>query len=80
VAAHGVGEVLVAGGLTVDTVAGWRDWAESHGGALVITHSPAGFTLDPWGMPPVTLDLQRRIKAAFDPVGVVVPGRLPGGI
>ena len=80
VAAHGVGEVLVAGSLAVDTVTGWRDWAESHGGALVITRSPAGFTLDPWGTPPVTLDLQRRIKAAFDPIGVMVPGRLPGGI
>ena len=27
-----------------------------------------------------TLALQRRIKAAFDPLAVMVPGRLPGGM
>jgi len=36
--------------------------------------------IDPWGAPPPTLVLQRRIKAAFDPLGVMVPGRLPGGL
>jgi FAD/FMN-containing dehydrogenase len=38
----------------------------------------AGF--DPWGRPPPGLDLQRRLVAAFDPLGVVNRGRLPGGI
>jgi glycolate oxidase FAD binding subunit len=80
VAAHGVGEVLVAGRLPGSTVTEWRAWAESRGGALVITRAPAELVVDPWGTPPATLDLQRRIKAAFDPLGVMVPGRLPGGI
>ena len=80
VAAHGVGEVIVAGSLEAATVAGWREWAESAGGALVVTTAPLGFGLDPWGTPPPTLALQRRIKAAFDPIGVMVPGRMPGGL
>lgn len=80
VAAHGVGEVLVAGELPTDAVAELRSWAESIGGSVVITRAPVGFGLDPWGSPPPTLALQRRIKAAFDPVGVMVPGRLPGGL
>ncbi len=80
VAAHGVGEVLVAGSFSEETVAGWRSWAESVSGAVVVTSAPTGFSLDPWGRPPATLALQRRIKAAFDPLGVMVPGRLPGGV
>ena len=80
VAAHGVGDVVVAGSLDAATVAGWRDWAESAGGAVVVATAPDGFGLDPWGAAPATLALQRRIKAAFDPLGVMVPGRLPGGM
>jgi glycolate oxidase FAD binding subunit len=80
VASHGVGDVIVAGSLDSATVAGWRSWAESVGGALVVATAPPGFGLDPWGAPPPTLPLQRRIKAAFDPIGVMVPGRLPGGL
>jgi glycolate oxidase FAD binding subunit len=80
VAAHGVGDVIAAGSLDAATVAGWREWAESVGGALVVATAPPGFGLDPWGSPPPTLPLQRRIKAAFDPIGVMVPGRLPGGL
>lgn len=80
VAAHGVGEVLVAGSFTEDAVSEWRSWAESVSGAVVVTTAPVGFSLDPWGKPPETLVLQRRIKSAFDPLGVMVPGRLPGGV
>ncbi len=80
VAAHSVGEVLFAGSPTVDAVAEWRSWTESIGGSVVITSGPAGFGLDPWGSPPPTVGLQRRIKAAFDPIRVMVPGRLPGGV
>jgi FAD/FMN-containing dehydrogenase len=35
---------------------------------------------DPWGTLPPGMELQRRVKAAFDPAGVMVPGRLPGGL
>ncbi|MBI5158389.1 MAG: FAD-binding oxidoreductase [Acidimicrobiia bacterium] len=80
VAAHGVGEVLAAGSFGAAEVSGWRVWAESVGGGLVVATAPEGFGVDPWGMAPPSLPLQRRIKAAFDPVGIMVPGRLPGGL
>ncbi len=80
VAAHGVGEVLAAGSFDSAQVAGWRAWAESVEGALVVTNAPEGFAVDPWGFAPSTLALQRRIKAAFDPMGIMVPGRMPGGL
>lgn len=81
-AAHGVGEVLVG---VVDLPEAWfnetRAWAESVGGALVITSRPvAEEGPDPWGTVPVSLALQRRVKAAFDPLGISNPGRLPGGL
>ena len=81
-AAHGVGEVVVG---TVDYVPEWfeetRAWAEALGGALVVTHRPPGADgPDPWGAAPASLALQRRVKAAFDPLGISNPGRLPGGL
>jgi glycolate oxidase FAD binding subunit len=80
-AAHGVGEIRLA----VDdhdaaAVLSLRQWAESVGGGLVAVRVPEGSDLDPWGLPPDSLDLQRRVKAAFDPIGVANPGKLPGGI
>jgi hypothetical protein len=57
-----------------------RRKAEHAGGSLVITRAPQDSTLDPWGTPPQSADLQRRVKAAFDPMGVANPGILPGGI
>ena len=82
-AAHGVGEVKVGLGTFDISAAGeLRRWAEGQRGAVVVERRPPGdeVRFDPWGTPPATVDLQRRIKAAFDPAGVVNPGRLPGGI
>lgn len=80
VAAHGVGEVIAA--VAEPDLLDLRRWAESVGGAVVVTDAPDGVydRIDPWGTPPETVPLQRRIKAAFDPVGVMAPGRLPGGV
>jgi glycolate oxidase FAD binding subunit len=82
IAAHGVGEVQVAA--TSGAAAGFgelRHWAESIGGVLVVAARPGPDALfDPWGTPPATLDLQRQVKAAFDPAGIANPGRLPGRI
>jgi hypothetical protein len=79
VAAHGVGEVVVS--LDPEdrsTPQALRSWAERLGGAVVVLQSPAGHWFDPWGTAPTSVALQRRIRAAFDPVGVMVPGRMPG--
>lgn len=80
VAGHGTGELTAA--FEPAELEGLRSRAESVGGAAVITRAPEEVyrETDPWGSPPQTLALQRRIKAAFDPVGVLVPGRLPGGV
>lgn len=80
IAAHGVGEVVAA--CDPDEVEQLRDWAAPRRGSVVIEHAPQEVyeSVDPWGEPPPSAGLQRRIKAAFDPVGVLVPGRLPGGI
>lgn len=83
VAAHGVGEVTV-GFPTVDdpALADLREHAETQGGALVLVDAPddAYARFDPWGTPPIDLGVQARVKAAFDPKRVMVPGRLPGGL
>ncbi len=78
VAAHGVGEVRVA--MDADDPEGIRSlrtWAEGLGGSLVVLRAPNAFPLDPWGTPPSSASLQRRVRQAFDPIGVMVPGRLP---
>lgn len=79
VAAHGVGEVRVAAQtIGEDDLRDLRRWAEGQGGKLVTLRTD--FDVDPWGTPPDGVDLQRRVKAAFDPASVMNPGRLPGSI
>lgn len=80
-AAHGVGEIRFAvGDQDVAALPAMRHQAEAVGGALVINKAPPEIDLDPWGTPPGSLELQRRVKAAFDPIGIANPGRLPGGL
>ncbi len=79
VASHGVGEVVVAGDqMSEEALAEVRSAAEARGGSVVVLDGDPG--IDPWGTAPATVELQRRIKTAFDPLRVLVPGRLPGGI
>jgi hypothetical protein len=81
VALHGVGELRAASG-AMEGASDLRDWAEAVGGHLVVTQAPAsglgGF--DPWGKLPPAIEIQRRLIAEFDPVRVINPGRLPGGL
>ncbi|MDJ0923302.1 MAG: FAD-binding oxidoreductase [Acidimicrobiia bacterium] len=80
-AAHGVGEVRFA---VEDEGSGelgaMRREAEAVGGALVVMRAPADTDLDPWGVVPESTELQRAVKAAFDPLSIANPGILPGGI
>jgi glycolate oxidase FAD binding subunit len=82
-AQHGVGLIDVgvdrrhAAGL-----AGLRGVAEDLGGSLVLREGPDEVyeAIGAWGVPPASIELQRRVKAAFDPDGICNPGRLPGGL
>jgi hypothetical protein len=79
----GVGEVRIGvPAFEPDVFAEVRAWAEGHGGALVIAAAPESVykLVDPWGTPPASVELQRRMVARFDPDRVVNPGRLPGGL
>lgn len=80
IAQHGVG--IVSAGLADLDMAGIsaaRTWAESVSGTLVIL-AGADNRIDPWGTPPASLEIQRRIKAAFDPSGICNASILPGGL
>lgn len=77
---RGVGEVRL-GSDTPDDASGLREWAEGVGGSLVlIDFSGDEPPLDPWGSPPSSVDLQRRLIAEFDPARIINPGRLPGDL
>ncbi len=80
-AQHGVG-LIEAGSHDLEGAGDLRSWAESIGGALVLVAAPDPLygQIDPWGSPPPTLAMQRRVIAAFDPGRILNPGRLPGGI
>lgn len=81
-AAPGAGEIKLGGTAWSGATADLREWAEGAGGALVLQSGPAALyeEVDPWGTPPSSLTLQRRLVAGFDPCRVVNPGRLPGGL
>ncbi len=76
-----VGEIAFAAD-QLDIVGDLRRWAESVGGRLVVTKANESVyeIFDPWGTPPSSLALQRRLIEAFDPQRIINPGRLPGGI
>ncbi len=83
VAAYGVGEVSIGcPKVSLDELADLRRFAEARGGALVVLDGPTALyeSFDPWGSPPSSLDLQRRIVARFDPDRIINRGRLPGGL
>ena len=79
----GVGEMTVGmDEADVDELRHARAWAESRGGALVLLDGGGDLyaSLGAWGTPPPSQSIQRRIKEAFDPAGVLNPGKLPGGL
>jgi len=52
------------------------------GGSLVLADAPREVrtSIDPWGPPPPSLPVMRRLKAQLDPEGRLAPGRFVGGI
>ncbi|MDH3540012.1 MAG: FAD-binding oxidoreductase [Acidimicrobiia bacterium] len=84
IAAFGVGEVVarLEDPSDIDGLTRLRGWAEERRGALVVVEGPDEVyaTFDPWGTPPQSLDIQRRLIARFDPDRILNRGRLPGGI
>jgi glycolate oxidase FAD binding subunit len=76
-ASPGVGVVNWSVASGADTVRKARSAAESVGGSLVILAAPIELRreLGAWGTPPLTLELMRRLKSAFDPLGILNPGR-----
>jgi len=75
----GVG-ACVAGVETADEVAAVRALAADLGGHAVVVDGPDDLRVDPWGPTPPGLEVMRRVKAAFDPAGVLLVGALPGGL
>ena len=59
------------------TVKEIRARAEAAGGTLVMLSAPDEFMREvgAWGTPPATLPIMKRLKSAFDPDGVLNPGR-----
>jgi glycolate oxidase FAD binding subunit len=71
----GVGACRVAVDTSED-VERVRAEATALGGHAVVVDGPDDLRADPWGPPPPGTELMRRLKAAFDPAGVLAPGRL----
>ena len=83
VAQFGVGEVSVGtDSISTEELRSLRSEAEAAGGSLVILNAPDDLrrNFDPWGTPPASLPIQRRLVSLFDPGRVINPGVLPGGI
>ena len=76
-ASPGVGVAHWAIASDADSVREVRALTEAAGGALVMLSAPDDFMreVDAWGARPATLDVMRRLKNAFDPEGVLNPGR-----
>lgn len=59
-----------------------RSRAVALGGSLVVRHAPTAVKklVDVWGAIPSGLGVMKSLKAAYDPLGLLNPGRFVGGI
>ena len=71
----GICHVAVA---SAGEVAAVRDLAALHGGHAQVIDGDDPLRADPFGPPPPGADIMRRIKDAFDPAGILCPGRFAG--
>ena len=76
-ASPGVGIAHWSIATDAQTVHDLRSKAEAAHGTLVMLAAPEDFMrqVGAWGTRPPTIDIQRRLKHAFDPDGVLNPGR-----
>jgi len=64
----------------IEAIVRLRAIAQESGGSVVVEHCPlpAKAQVDVWGDTSVEVELMRRIKHAFDPLGTLNPGRFMG--
>lgn len=77
------GDGLPAADWLLGAVSGLRAALAAEGGSLVVERAPRALkdTVDVWGpVAPEALAIMRRLKAEFDPGGVLNPGRFVGGL
>ncbi len=82
-AANGVVRLAVAQPDAVASlVAALRPALEARGGSFVVERASPSVkaSLDVWGDAGPGLPLMRRLKEAFDPAGILAPGRFVGGL
>ena len=68
--------------LVLETILRVRTVVREAGGSVVIEHCPLSLKkqIDVWGGHPEAIEIMRRIKQKFDPLGILSPGRFVGGI
>ena len=65
--------------VSADHIRGVRAGLEASGGALIVERAPTEIrrAVGTWGTPRLPLEIARRLRSAFDPNGVLAPGRMP---
>ena len=68
--------------LVLETLLRARRIAREAGGHAVVEHCPVSLKkqIDVWDGQPEAVEIMRRLKRKFDPLGIMNPGRFVGGI
>ena len=68
--------------LVLQAIVRTREAVREAGGSAIVEHCPLSLKkqIDVWGGHPEGLEVMRRIKQKFDPLGILSPGRFVGGI